>query len=216
VSARPAAPSARGAAVGRRIGLALAHGGWRVRTLGEWRVPAHGPVILAANHSNLLDGPLLLGVAPRPVHFLVKQEMFRGPVGAVLGGVGQIPVRRDSADRTAIGQALAVLGEGRVVGVFPEGTRAGGDFAEVRGGLAYLALRSGAPVVPVAVFGTGARGSTLGTLPRFRSRLDVVFGAPLQPADSGGRRTRGALREASERLRERLAAHLAEARAQLT
>jgi 1-acyl-sn-glycerol-3-phosphate acyltransferase len=211
----PLRPSERGAAVGHRIGLALARGGWRVRTLGAWRVPAHGPVILAANHSNYLDGPLLLGVAPRPVHFLVKQEMFRGPVGAVLDRVGQIPVQRDSADRTAIGRALAVLADAGVLGVFPEGTRGDGDFAEVRGGLTYLALRSGAPVVPVAVFGTGARGKGLGALPSFRSRIDVVFGEPFRAGDGSGRRTRSALREASEQLRERLAGHLAGARTQL-
>lgn len=210
--AEPRPPTARGAATGRRIGIALARAGWRVRVLGAWRVPARGPVILAANHANLLDGPLLVGMSPRPVHFLVKREMFSGPVGAVLRGVGQVPVRRDSADRAAIGTALSVLDDGRVLGVFPEGTRGEGDFAQVRGGLAYLALRSGAPVVPVACLGTGDRGTSLGALPRFRSRIDVVFGDPFDAGGGSRLRTRGAVLEASERLRARLAAHLADAR----
>lgn len=205
-------PTARGAAVGRRIGIALARGGWRVRVLGAWRVPAEGPVILAANHANLLDGPLLMGMSPRPTHFLVKEEMFSGPVGAVLRGVGQIPVRRSSADRTAIGTAMEVLRDGGVLGVFPEGTRGDADFSQVQGGLAYLALRSGAPVVPVAVLGTGDRGRTVGALPPLRGRIDVVFGDPYDLGQGSRLRTRKAMLEASERLRLRLAGHLAQAR----
>jgi 1-acyl-sn-glycerol-3-phosphate acyltransferase len=206
-------PTEFGAAVGRRIGTAVARGGWRVRVLGEWRVPTQGPVILAANHSNFLDGPLLLGVSPRPVHFLIKREFFLFPLGLLLNGVGQIPISRDSADRVAITQALGVLADGGAVGVFPEGTRlAGGNFEQVRGGLTYLALRSGAPVVPVAVFGTGSRGSSLLSLPRLRGRIDVVFGEPFQAGDGSGRRTRSALREAGEQVQARLAGHLAEAR----
>jgi 1-acyl-sn-glycerol-3-phosphate acyltransferase len=209
-------PTTRGAAVGRLIGTAVARGGWRVRILGEWRVPAQGPVILAANHSNFLDGPLLLGAAPRPVHFLIKREFFRFPLGLLLNGVGQIPISRDSADRAAITQALGVLEGGGAVGVFPEGTRsAGGNFEQVRGGLTYLALRSGAPVVPVAVFGTGSRGSSILSLPRFRGRIDVVFGEPFQAGDGSGRRTRTALREAGERVQQRLADHLLRARGML-
>ncbi|MGA5704482.1 lysophospholipid acyltransferase family protein [Peterkaempfera bronchialis] len=198
--------------MGRRIGIALARTGWRVRVLGGWRVPVAGPVILAANHANLVDGPLLMGMSPRPTHFLVKEEMFSGPVGAVLRGVGQIPVQRRSADRTAIGSALEVLKDGGVLGVFPEGTRGDGDFAQVQGGLAYLALRSGAPVVPVAVFGTGERGRTLGAIPPLRGRIDVVFGDPFDAGDGSRLRTRKAMQEASERVRTRLAGHLAQAR----
>ncbi|MFJ6216100.1 lysophospholipid acyltransferase family protein [Streptomyces sp. NPDC092296] len=211
-AATPPRPTGRGAAVGRRIGIALARTGWRVRVLGAWRVPSVGPVILAANHANLVDGPLLMGMSPRPTHFLVKEEMFSGPVGAVLRGVGQIPVQRRSADRTAIGSALAVLADGGALGVFPEGTRGDGDFATVQGGLAYLALRSGAPVVPVAVFGTGERGRGLGALPPLRGRIDVVFGDPFDAGDGSPLRTRTAMREASERVRTRLAGHLAQAR----
>ncbi len=211
-AAGPVRPTARGAAVGRRIGIGLARAGWRVRVLGAWRVPAEGPVILAANHANLVDGPLLMGMSPRPTHFLVKEEMFSGPVGVVLRGVGQIPVRRSSADRTAIGTALEVLKDGGVLGVFPEGTRGDADFSQVQGGLAYLALRSGAPVVPVAVFGTGDRGRTVGALPPLRGRIDVVFGDPYDLGQGSRLRTRKAMAEASERLRTRLAGHLAQAR----
>lgn len=147
-------PGERGATVGRRIGIGLMYGMWKPRVLGAWRMPPSGPVILAVNHSHNIDGPMLMGTAPRPVHFLIKQEAFIGPLDPFLRGIGQLKVDRSSADRTAIGNALGVLERGGVLGIFPEGTRGEGDFASLRSGLAYFALRSGAPVVPVAVLGS--------------------------------------------------------------
>jgi len=213
VSGTGAPPGARGAAVGRRIGTVVVRGLWRPRVLGAWRVPATGPLILAVNHAHIVDGPVLMGVAPRPVHFLIKKEAFTGPLDPFLRGIGQVGVDRDTADRTAITRALGVLERGGVLGIFPEGTRGEGDFASLRSGLAYFALRSGAPVVPVAVLGTtGARGRAIRALPPLRSRIDVVFGEPFTAGDGSGRRTRAALDEATVRIRKRLTAHLADAR----
>ncbi|MGY1455859.1 lysophospholipid acyltransferase family protein [Streptomyces sp. SS8] len=209
----PGLPSARGAAVGRRIGIGLMYGLWRPRVLGAWRIPASGPVILAVNHTHAVDGPLLMGTAPRPVHFLIKKEAFTGPLDPFLTGIGQIGVDRKAADRVAITRALGVLGAGGVLGIFPEGTRGEGDFASLRSGLAYFALRSGAPVVPVAVLGTaGRRGRAIPALPPLRSRVDIVFGEPFEAGDGSGRRTRSALDEATVRIGKRLTAHLADAR----
>ncbi|MGK5500800.1 lysophospholipid acyltransferase family protein, partial [Streptomyces sp. URMC 125] len=123
------------------MGLALMHGLWRPRVLGAWRVPATGPVILAVNHAHAVDGPMLMGTAPRPVHFLIKKEAFTGPLDPFLRGIGQIAVDRTTADRRAITGALAVLEHGGVLGIFPEGTRGEGDFASLRSGLAYFAVR---------------------------------------------------------------------------
>jgi 1-acyl-sn-glycerol-3-phosphate acyltransferase len=166
-------------------------------------------VILAPNHLGFIDGPLLFGVSPRPVHTLAKHEMFRGPVGWVLRTVGQIPVDRDQPDRTVLQAVLGVLAAGRVVAVYPEGTRGAGDFSELRPGLAWFALRSGAPVLPVVFLGSGARGRTLGSMPRLRARLDVVFGAPVR-VEGGERRSRAALDTVSDQLREALVAHHAQ------
>ncbi|WP_189134300.1 lysophospholipid acyltransferase family protein [Wenjunlia tyrosinilytica] len=188
------------------------HGLWRPRVLGAWRVPSHGPVILAANHSHGVDGPMLIGTSPRPVHFLVKQEAFVGPLDPFLRGIGQLPVDRQGTDRTAVTSALGVLARGGVLGIFPEGTRGGGDFASIRGGLAYFAVRSGAPVVPVACFGTTEHGRAIRTLPPLRSRIDVVFGDPFEAGDGTGARTRRALDAATLRIQERLTAHLGNAR----
>ncbi|MFC4507977.1 MULTISPECIES: lysophospholipid acyltransferase family protein [Streptomyces] len=206
-------PSAKGAEVGRRIGVGLMYGLWKPRVLGSWRVPASGPVIFAVNHSHNVDGPMVIGVAPRASHFLVKKEAFVGPIGTFMTRTGQIEVDRHSADRTAITRALGVLENGGVLGIFPEGTRGEGDFAALRAGLAYFAVRSGAPIVPVAVLGSSEkRGRLIKGLPPLRSRIDVVFGDPFEAGDGSGRRTRKILDEATERIQKHLAAHLENAR----
>jgi len=207
------APSVRGAEVGRRIGVGLMYGLWKPRVLGAWKVPATGPAILAVNHSHNIDGPMVMGVAPRPTHFLIKKEAFIGPLDPFLLGIGQLKVDRDTTDRTAITRALGVLEHGGVLGIFPEGTRGEGDFASLRAGLAYFAVRSGAPVVPVAVLGSSERrGRLIKGLPPLRSRVDVVFGEPFDAGDGGGRRTRAALDAATVRVQKQLTAHLENAR----
>ncbi|MFF8914460.1 lysophospholipid acyltransferase family protein [Streptomyces sp. NPDC015032] len=204
------------------------YGLWKPRVLGAWRVPASGPVILAVNHSHNIDGPMLMGTAPRPVHFLIKKEAFIGPLDPFLRGIGQLKVDRTTVDRTAITHALGVLKNGGVLGIFPEGTRGEGDFASLRAGLAYFAVRSGAPIVPVAVLGsTERRGRLISALPPLRSQVDVVFGEAFDAqegarspdnggggrgAGGSGRRTRKALDEATVRIQGRLTAHLDEAR----
>lgn len=224
---RSQGPSGPGAAVGRRVGIGVMYALWRPRVLGAWRVPASGPVILAGNHTHGLDGPMLLGTAPRPVHFLIKKELFVGPLDPFLRSIGQLKVDREGVDRTAITDALGVLRRGGVLGIFPEGTRGDGDFASLRAGLAYFAVRSGAPIVPVAVLGTAERrGRAIPALPPLRSRMDVVFGpafhatedAPASASGSGpghpprGRATRAVLDAATVRIQARLSAHLADAR----
>ncbi|MFG2605162.1 lysophospholipid acyltransferase family protein [Streptomyces sp. NPDC048514] len=189
------------------------YGLWKPRVLGAWRVPATGPVIFAVNHSHNVDGPMVMGVAPRPTHFLIKKEAFIGPLDPFLTGIGQLKVDRSSADRTAISRALGVLEAGGVLGIFPEGTRGEGDFASLRAGLAYFAVRSGAPIVPIAVLGSSDRpGRLIKALPPLRTRVDVVFGDPFDAGDGSGRRTRKALDEATERIQKQLTRHLENAR----
>jgi 1-acyl-sn-glycerol-3-phosphate acyltransferase len=198
----------------RRIGPFVLRPFWRIRLHGTQYVPTGGPVILAGNHTGFLDGPLIVGLSPRPVHFMVKKEMFRGPLDPALRWLGQISVDRHATDRAAVVAALAVLEQGGVLGVFPEGTRSAGDFDTMHNGLAYFALRSRAPVVPVACLGSGERGRTVGALPRLRTRLDLVYGPPIDlgPAAASGTAGRRAVAEASETLREALRAHVERAR----
>lgn len=179
-----AVPSARGPRWSRRVGWFLAHVVWRTTVLGADRVPRTGPVLLAANHLGVVDGPLVHGVVPRGTHILVKQEMFRGPIGAVLRAAGQIPVDRTNG-RPALAAALAVLRRGDAVGIFPEGNRGRGDGSGARAGVAWLAVASGAPVVPVAVLGTRRTGESVHHVPGLRRRLLVEFGEPVHPVPEG-------------------------------
>ena len=195
-----------------RIGQLVGHGvlrpAYRLTVKGANLVPRTGPVILVANHTGFLDGPFVFTISPRPVHFLVKQETFSGLFGLVLHGVGQIPVDRTVGDRTALGRARAVLGAGGVVGLFPEGTRGRGDVSEVHQGATWLALASGAPIVPVACIRTRYAGQGRNALPRPGSRLVAVFGEPVTLTVDRRLPGRDRLRAATESLRVSLANHV--------
>lgn len=207
-------PTARGAVFGQPLCRVLLRLGWRVRVLGAEHVPARGPVILAGNHTGAFDGPLMFGTSPRPVHVLTKREVFVGPVGPVLRAVGQIPLNRWVIDFPAILAALRVLANDRVLGLYPEGERGGGDFARLKYGAAYFALRTGAPIVPVVCFGGVRPGRSTSRPPRFRARIDMVYGAPftVEAAEPWGPYLpRHLVAEASGRVRARLLEHLAHA-----
>ncbi|MDN5794604.1 MAG: 1-acyl-sn-glycerol-3-phosphate acyltransferase [Intrasporangium sp.] len=206
------APAPWRARLGRWVGVAVFHTAYRGRTRDPDRVPRTGPVILVANHAAFLDGPVVFSLAPRPVSFLVKQEAFTGPFGRVLRTVGQIPIDRTVGDRTALATAVAVLAGGGAVGIFPEGNRSGGEVEQVNQGAAWIALRTGARVVPVAVLGTRVPGGSKDTWPRPFSRLTVAYGEPfsldVDPSLSGRER----LRAATEQVRAVLAEHVRRAR----
>jgi 1-acyl-sn-glycerol-3-phosphate acyltransferase len=197
----------------RLVGLVLTRIVWRVRVHGPTAALATGPFVLAINHVNVVDGPLVFVVCRRRVHFLVKAEMFRGAFGWVLRQMGQIPLNRAGLDRTALTTAARALEQGHVVGVFPEGARGRGDVTEVRRGVAWLGLHSGAPVVPIAVLGTRRSGQRTGSLPSFRRRLHVVVGHPFTLPTEHGRAGRVALAAAAEHVRVLLADHVQQATA---
>jgi 1-acyl-sn-glycerol-3-phosphate acyltransferase len=204
-------PGPRGAKVGHGIGAVLFRTVWRGRSVGSANVPRTGPVIFAANHTGFMDGPLVFGLAPRPVHFIVKAEMFHGPIGWLITEVGQIPIDRTVADRRALTNALEVLRRGGVIGIFPEGRRGRGDMAEAHQGTAWLALASGAPVVPVAVLGTRRTGQSIDKFPPPLRRVATVFGEPMHLAKPEGLPHRAAMTALTEDLRVRLSAHINDA-----
>jgi len=183
-----------------------------VRLYGEEQVPRRGPFILAANHIGLLDGPLLAAFAPRPVHALTKKEMFEGRTGVALRVFGQIPLSRHEVDVAAIKDCLKVLRDGGVVGVFPEGRRGSGEMRQAHGGAAYLALVTGAPVVPVAVFGTREPDGDADSVPGRGARFDVAYGSPVYWERTPWPRRQAAVRQATEQLRNRLRQHVVDAR----
>lgn len=208
-------PSERGASVGHKIGAVLFRTVWRGRSYGATNVPSTGPVIYAANHTGFMDGPLVFGLAPRPLHFIVKKEMFHGFIGWLITTVGQIPIDRTVADRGALMAALGVLKRGGCVGIFPEGRRGRGDLAEANAGTVWLALQSGAPVVPVAVLGTRRTGQSISGFPPPLRRVATVFGSPVQLVRPAGMPTKQAMETLTEELRQRLSAHVLDASARL-
>lgn len=191
---------------------------WLVRrrhpldVLGADGVPPQGPVILAANHIGVADGPLLAAFAPRPVHALTKIEMFHGRTGRFLRASGQIPIDRFHPDPRAVKTCLRVLRDGGAVGIFPEGQRGDGELGRFHRGAAYLALVSGAPVVPVTLFGTRAPGAHMEELPPRGGRIAVCFGEPWQVPAAPWPRTREQVEQASLLLREHMLVQLDRAR----
>jgi 1-acyl-sn-glycerol-3-phosphate acyltransferase len=170
-------------AIPHRLGSVLRH---VVRPYMRWRYdltvhheerfPAGGPVLIAPNHLSLLDGPLLGAIAPRMLHQLGKVEAFQGLQGFMLHRAGQISIDRSQYDVLAIRRAIQILREGRALSVYPEGNRGPGDFRRIRGGVAYLAMVTGAPILPVALLGTRQPGGNIEHFPPRGSRVDVVYG----------------------------------------
>jgi cytidylate kinase len=173
---------------------------FRMSVRGTENIPLTGPVLLASNHRSNLD-PFFVGVSfPRQVHFMAKAELWKVKVlGGVINMLGSFPVKRGEADRTAVTRALEMLGEGAVVGMFPEGRRQrGGPIGEIHPGVSLLSLRRGVVTVPMVLDGT-ERAVRKG-LPRF-PRVIVTFGPPVElPSDDLPRSERA--RVVTERLIE--------------
>ena len=131
---------------------------FRMRRIGRKHIPSAGPVIVAANHRSFLDPFVIATMARRPMYYVTKEEAFRSRwVAWFLGALGAFPVNRGASDAEMITTARAILARGDIVLIFPEGTRTRpGSLGKPKRGVGRLALESGAPVVPVAVFGTEA------------------------------------------------------------
>lgn len=176
---------------------------WRPTIEGADRVPRQGPVIVASNHLSFVDSVIIPICAPRPVRFLAKAEYFTGTgVSGVVNRtwhqnvLGSVPVERGDtgAAQAALDAALSVLEEGDAFGIYPEGTRSrDGRLYRGRTGVAWLALRSGAPVVPVGLVGTERIQPVGSNWPRIH-HVTVRFGAPrvyeAAPGVPTGRRRR--------------------------
>jgi 1-acyl-sn-glycerol-3-phosphate acyltransferase len=180
-----------------------------VREHGTGHVPPQGPVIVAANHTGVIDGPLLAIFGPRPVHALTKEEMFHGRLGPVLRVTGQVELDRFATDPRAIRTCLHILEHGGAVGIFPEGNRGSGDLTRFHNGAAYLALVTGAPVVPLMMFGTRPKGGGKDAMPARRAVIDLVYGAPHQVSRTPWPRTRSLVAATSEALHARMLEDLA-------
>ena len=166
-------------AVLTRCVAGLGRAWFRLSVVGADRVPREGRLLLAANHVSVLDPALIGAVLPRELDFLAKTELFDIPgFGALIRRLNAHPVDRSGSDSTALRLALRLLGDGRAVLVFPEGTRGTeGRLGPARAGAGMLAALSEAPVVPVYVQGSG-RALPRGAIVPRPARVTVTFGGP--------------------------------------
>ncbi len=173
---------------------------------GLEHVPRHGPLIVASNHISNADPPLihcwLTPVLARPVHWMAKQEALEWPIaGPFMRANGAFGIRRGAADLEAFKLARRVLEEGRVLGVFPEGTRSPtGALQQAKDGVTLLALRSGAPVLPIAISGTEGMWPRGQRLPHPRGHVRMRVGEPFVLKRTAGAGHREDLATATDRL----------------
>lgn len=150
---------------------------FRTRVYGQENIPAEGAVILAANHASNIDPPLMASLIDRPVSYMAKIELFENPIfGAAIRRCHAFSVKRGASDRGAIKAAVNVLKEGRILGLFPEGTRSKtGELQKAEAGVALIAAMTGAPIVPVAILNSHRIFSNGGLIPHLR----IMYGAPI-------------------------------------
>lgn len=177
-----------------------------LESIGQENVPESGGVILCPNHVSHCDPPAVGSGMRRQVYFMAKEELFRVPLlGYAMVRLGSFPVRRGSADRRAIRRAIELLEAGRVVCLFPEGTRSSdGQLQDPEVGVGLIALRSGAPIVPVAVIGTNKVLASGATRLR-RHRCKVVYGKPVNLDDLSGASDRASMEEVGRRIMSAIA-----------
>jgi 1-acyl-sn-glycerol-3-phosphate acyltransferase len=197
-----------GLQVARPLVAAVLKAWWEVHVHHPERVPLRGPVILAANHIGFLDGPALVAFTRRRTFALAKQELFTGPLGVFLSTVGQISLDRFQLDKHAINRAIQVLRAQKVLAVFPEGVRGSGEVRHARRGAAYLAMVTGASVVPVALLGTRKAGQTKDQLPPRGSPIHIVYGEPFSVPPSPWPRRKAEVGEWTGVIRRKLADHV--------
>lgn len=153
---------------------------FRWRIYHRERVPAEGPVILAANHASFLDPPLVGSALSRPINYLARESLFRFPiVGAILRSWNAVPVDREGGGAKGLKMILDRLLAGGGIILFPEGTRTrDGRLQPARSGIGLAVIKSTAPVVPVRVFGTYEAYGRHMKIPRPK-RVSVKYGRPL-------------------------------------
>lgn len=138
------------------------------RAEGVEHIPRQGRVMICCNHISNIDPPLVGSACPRPIHFLAKAELFRNRLfGSLLRKIYAIPVKRGSADRQALRQAMQVLKDGEIFGIFPEGSR---HTNQAQKGAAVIALKTKTPIVPATIIGNY----------RLFRPMRIVFGKPIE------------------------------------
>lgn len=166
---------------------------YRVKIVGKENVPKEGPLLFCGNHRTYLDPPLIVVTAGRDMRFMAKEELKKNPLFAFLGFLFEgIYVKRDEKDISALKTALKTLKDGKCIGLFPEGTRNGleKNDGKVKNGAAYMALKTGAKVVPIGIIGP-AKPFT---------KNAIIYGEPLDFSEYRG--DKKAEKEAEDKVSE--------------
>ncbi len=165
----------------------------RIHLRGRYNIPRKGPFIVASNHLAWADVPLVPAYVPEKVVAMAKEELFLGKLGWLLRLMGAFPVKRGEADRQALRTADEQLKKGNVLFIFPEGTRSRTHtLAKGHAGLGMIALRSGAPVMPVAIWGSER------ALKKFGADVTISYGEPIVFKPKGTKITREDIDQATE------------------
>ncbi|MFA4835499.1 MAG: lysophospholipid acyltransferase family protein [Dehalococcoidia bacterium] len=175
---------------------------WQV--IGKENVPKDGALIVVANHLSVVDPPLLSASVTRRIIFMAKDELFRSWGRAFVRAFGAFPVKRGTSNRESLRQAMRILDNGQVLGMFPEGKRSlnyAMDRAEL--GAALIALRSGAQIIPVGIIGA-EHIKGLGVI-FHRPRITVTIGKPFHLSKSNDQPTRRQLVDSSDLIMSHIA-----------
>ncbi len=180
-----------------------------LEVIGKEHVPPDGPLIVVGNHLTLLEPPLIGAALPRDLTFMAKSELFEGnPIKTwLVRHYGAFPVRRGEADVSAIRQALRVLKGGGALFIAPEGTRSpNGQLGEPHEGVALITQRSGAPILPLGVWGIEKVSERL---PRWQpTAVTLSIGKPFCLVSPTRKADHATLHAMSEAIMERIAAQL--------
>lgn len=174
-----------------------------VHVVGRQNIPAQGAFIIASNHLSWADVPLIPAFIKRRIVYMAKEEAFQGNLAWLVRFFGAFPVKRGEADRQSIRAADEQLKAGRILGMFPEGTRSRiGKMGKAHAGLGMIALRSDVPVIPVAIWGTE------NTFKKFRPHVTITIGEPMLLKPKGKKITREDIDEATDQVMRRIASML--------
>jgi len=174
-----------------------------VHVVGRQNIPAQGASIIASNHLSWVDVPLIPAFIKRRIVYMAKEEAFQGNLAWLVRFFGAFPVKRGEADRQSIRAADEQLKAGRILGMFPEGTRSKiAKMAKAHAGLGMIALRSDVPVIPVAIWGTE------NAFKKFRPRVTLTIGEPMLLKPKGKKITREDIDEATDQVMQRIASML--------
>jgi 1-acyl-sn-glycerol-3-phosphate acyltransferase len=191
---------------------------WRLSIEGQENIPADRPFVLAPVHRSNVDTVLACTVTKRRMRFMGKASMWKFGFGVLWNALGAYPVHRGSADREALRKTVDVIAAGEPVVIFPEGTRqTGPEVQPLFDGAAYVATKTGVPIVPVGIGGS-ERAMPKGSKFIHPGKVHIVIGTPLEPEVpvDGKRPSRRSIHELTERLHTEVQKLFDQAQAQAT